>query len=39
MDAVNHRYIYASIPMVNLFLKCVRYAPLITGYAYSIGGM
>lgn len=27
MDVVNHRYIYTSIPMVNLFFGAVGYAP------------
>ena len=27
MDAVNHRYIYSSIPMVNLFSRVLGYAP------------
>jgi hypothetical protein len=38
MGVVNHRYIYTSIPMVNLFLLGVEYASAITGRIYSILG-
>lgn len=35
MDVVNHRYIFTSIPMVNLFFMGVRYALVKTGCIYS----
>jgi hypothetical protein len=38
MDAVNHRYIYTSIPMVNLFLSGVGYAPQQLDMHTAIGG-